>query len=162
ESLKYGRVVIKDSFRFEFMKTVHGSLTPYFSRMIWEVVEAKPGTSFITSDSPVSFYNVDFMPPTEAGVALYGTIVSFPINQRFLLVMRHPEYEAGKKKASDTLPSDLDIEDGVIEIRKNIEWGKNEVHEQNRLMLQLSQDLIAGESKAILENAVGEEIAGHR
>lgn len=162
EALKYGKVVIKDSFRFKFMRTIHGSLTPYFSRMIWEIVEAEPGISFITSDSPVSFYNVDFVPPAEPGPALYGTIVLFPINKRFLLVMRHPEYEAGEKEAADVLPRDLDIEDGVIEVRKDIVWGEDEVHSQNWLMVQLSQDLVVGESRAILENATGKAHAGHK
>ncbi len=114
EYLKYGRVVIKDSFRFDFMRTLNGVLTPFFSRMVWELVEAEPGASFITSDSPVSFYNVDFMPPLEAGPALYGTFVLFPIDKRFLLVMRHPEYESGDKEASEPLHLDLDVEDGVI------------------------------------------------
>lgn len=161
EVLKNGKVVIKDSFRFEFMRAVHGSLTPYFSRMIWEIVEAVPGTSFITSDSPVSFYNVDFVPPTEPGAALYGTFVLFPINKRFLLVMRHPQYEAGEREASEALPSDVEIEDGVIEVRKDIVWSESEVHRQNWLMFQLSQDLIVGESKEILEDVIGKTLAGH-
>ena len=84
---------------------------------------------------------------------MYGTIVLFPLSKRFLLVMRHPEYEAGEKKASEALPRDIDIEDGVIEIRKDIVWGKKEVRTQNRLMLQLSQDMIVGESKEVLEDA---------
>lgn len=161
EALKYGKIVIKDSFRFEFMRIVHGTLTPYFSRMIWELIEAEQGTSFITSDSPVTFYNAEFLPPTEPGIALYGTFVLFPINRRFLLVMRHAEYESGEKGATEALPSDLDIEDGVIEIRKDIVWGEKEVQSQNWLMLQLSQDLVVGESKAILEKAIGNTLAGH-
>lgn len=161
EALKYGKIVIKDSFRFEFMRMVHGTLTPYFSRMIWELIEAEQGTSFITSDSPVTFYNAEFLPPTEPGIALYGTFVLFPINKRFLLVMRHAEYESGEKGATEALPSDLDIEDGVIEIRKDIVWGEKEVQSQNWLMLQLSQDLVVGESKAILEKAIGNTLAGH-
>lgn len=157
EALRCGKVVIKDSFRFEFMRAVHGSLTPYLSRMIWEVVEAEPCTSFITSDSPVTFYNADFLPPTEPGVALYGTIVFFPINKRFLLLMRHPEYEAGEKGASEALPIGLDIDDGVIEVRKDIVWSEDKVHRQNWLMIQLSQDLVVGESKAIIEKAIGRQ-----
>lgn len=161
EALKHGDVVIKDSFRFEFMRTAHGTLTPYFSRMIWEIVEAAPGTSFVTSDSPVSFYNVDFAPPTEPGAALYGTMVLFPINKQFLLTMRHPEYERGEKEASEALPDDIDIEDGVIEIRRDIVWGEDEVRSHNCLMLQLSQDLVVGASKGVLEDAVGKTISGH-
>ena len=161
EALRHGEVVIKDSFRFEFMRTVHGILAPYFARMIWEIVEAGPSMSFITSDSPVTFYNVDFMPPTEPGVALYGTMVFFPINKRFLLLMRHPEYEAGEMEASEALPKDLDIDDGAIEVRKDIVWDEEKVQRQNWLMFQLSQDLIVGENKAVLENAIGKVLSGH-
>lgn len=160
--LREGKVVIKDSFRFEFMRNINGALSPYFSRMIWELIKAGPGLSFVTSDSPVSFYNVDFLPPlTEPGPALYGTVVLFPINKRNLLLMRHPEYERGERKASDALPRDLDIEDGVIEIRKDIVWGEGEVNSHNWTMLQLCQDLIVGESKEALEKAIGQEIFGH-
>jgi len=153
QALKSGKVEMKDSFRFDFMRTVHGSLTPYFSRMVWEVIEAHPGTSFVTSDSPVSFYNRDFPPPTEAGAALYGTSVVFPINKRFLLRMVHPEYETGEKGASDALPTDLENEDSVVEIQKGMVWGEDAVHAQNGVMFQLSQDLLVGESKTSLERA---------
>lgn len=72
--------------------------------------------------------------------------------------MRHPEYEAGKKKASEALPNDLDIDDGVIEVRKDVVWGENMVRRQNWLMIQLSQDSVVGESKIIIEKAIG----GHK
>lgn len=162
EALKRVNVVIEDSLRFEFMRAMRGSLTPYLSRMIWELIEAKHGLSFITSDSPVSFYNVDFLPPAEAGAALYGTIVLFPINKRFLLVMRHPEYESGEKKASDALPTDLGIEDGAIEIRKNVIWSEQEVNSHNWLIFQLSHDLVVGESKEVIENALNKSLMGHK
>ena len=160
EALKHGKVVIKDSARFNFMRAVHGALSPYFSRMIWETVEAEEGASFVTSDSPVTFYNVEFIPPTEPGVALFGTIVIYPVDKKHMLIMRHPEYESGEKEASDALPKGLDIEDGVIEIRKDRVLDKQEVQKHNWLMLQQSQDLIAGESKSILENTVGNTLTG--
>lgn len=160
--LRDGKVVMKDSFRFEFMRAVNGALSPYFSRMVWELIKAGPGLSFVTSDSPVSFYNVDFLPPhTEPGAALYGTIVLFPVDKNHLLLMRHPEYERGERKASDALPRDLDIEDGVIEIRKDIFWGEQEVNSHNWTMVQLCQDLVVGESKEVIEKALGREISGH-
>lgn len=161
EVLKHAKVVIKDSVRFDFMKAVHGSLSPYFSRMIWEIVEAEEGASFVTSDSPVTFYNVDFIPPAEPEAGLFGTIVFYPIDKKHMLIMRHPEYESGEKEASDTLPKGLDIEDGVIEIRRDIVLDKQGVQKHNWLMLQQSQDLIVGESKSILENTVGNKLTGH-
>ena len=161
EALKYAEVVMKDSFRFDFMKMVQGSMTPYLSKMIWELIEAEHGTSFITSDSPVTFFNADFLPPTEAGVALYGTIVLFPVNKKFLLKMHHSEYETGEKGTSEHLPIYPHVEDGVIEIRRGTIWGEENVNRQNWIMHQLSQDLVVGESKEILEIAIGKTLEGH-
>jgi hypothetical protein len=121
-ALKHLKVSIKDSFRFNFLEAVHSSLSPYFSRMIWELIKADDETSFITSDSPVSFYNKDFIPPMEPGPGLYGTTVLFPINENFLLSMHHAEYETGEKKSSDALPKDTEVEDGVLEIRSGVLW----------------------------------------
>jgi len=87
--LKHSDIVVKDSFRIEFMSMMHGELSPYFSRMNWDVISAEEGSSFITTDSPVTFFNVDFKPPAEPGAALYGTIVLFPINKHFDLA---PEF----------------------------------------------------------------------
>jgi len=161
EALKHSEIVIKDSFRINFMEMSHGTLTPYFSRMIWLLIEAEHGTSFITSDSPVTFHNPDVIPPAEPGPALYGTSVFFPINKRYLLALHHPEFESGEKETMEHLPKDLDIEDGQIECRRDIIWRKDQVEWLNRLMLQYSQDLIVGETKSALESAVGSEITGH-
>ncbi|MES2106826.1 MAG: DUF4238 domain-containing protein [Pseudomonadota bacterium] len=158
DALKHVRIEIKDSFHVEFMRVTHGLLSPYFSRMIWEVVEAEPGSSFITTDSPVTFFNADFIPPAEPGVALYGTIVLFPINKRYLLLMTHPEYKKQQKKSSDVLPPDLQIEDGFVEIRKGIVWDSRRVLHHNQAMFHLSYDLIVGDSKSVLEQVVGKPL----
>ena len=134
EVLRLGTITIKDSFRIYFMRAVSRVLCPYFSKMVWEIIHAPDGVSFVTSDSPVSFYNIDFPPPTEAGIGLYGTMVFFPINKGNLLLMRHPEYQEGKKRASDRLPKDLDCEDGFIEIRKDIVWNSESVRRANWTM----------------------------
>lgn len=152
--LDISEVIIKDSFRINFMRTVSGALTPYFSRMIWELIHAPESTSFVTSDSPVSFYNVAFVPPAEAGIGLYGTIVFFPLNKSNLLLMRHREYEEKLKEATDRLPHDLNYEDGLIELRKDITWSSDSVQKLNWTMLMLSQDIIVGDSKKILEGAI--------
>jgi len=49
-------VKINDSFRFNFMHGVTGSLIPYFARMHWSIVKAREGYGFVTSDSPVAFF----------------------------------------------------------------------------------------------------------
>src|SRR5437879_5090897 len=66
-------LTMKDSARFDFMRSALGTLHPWFSRMEWEVVEAEAGSAFITTDSPVSFVNASFVPPAEAGIGLAGT-----------------------------------------------------------------------------------------
>jgi hypothetical protein len=160
--LKGGSVVMKDSYRIEFIRTVIGSLCPYFSRMIWEVVGVEDGLSFVTSDSPVSLFNVDLKPPAEPGPALFGTKVLFPINKYFLLILRHPEYERKEKGASEALPKDLEVNDGEIELRKGVVWNEKEVQSHNWVMYQLSQDLIVGESREVLENVVGKTLVGSK
>jgi len=140
---------------------MHGEFSPFFSRMNWDVIRAEGGSSFITTDSPVTFFNADFKPPAEPGPALYGTIVLFPINKHFLLYMSHPEFEQKKKRASDKLPENLAIKDGVIRVRKGVVWPAEQVHVHNYVMYQLSQDVIAGESKEILELALGQTLSGH-
>jgi hypothetical protein len=158
KALEHGDINVKDSFRMEFMRMMHDQLSPYFSRMIWEVVGIEKGLSFITSDSPVSFYNVDCKPPIEPGIALYGTFVLFPLNKHFLLCMRHPEYVKGEKTASDRIPNEIDVEDGGIEIRRGKVWDKERVQHHNWVMYQLSQDLIVGETKEVLEHTVGKAL----
>ena len=61
------QLTIKDSARFDYMRMMVGQLSPWLSRMEWEVFAAEDGASFITTDSPVSFYNPFFPPPAEAG-----------------------------------------------------------------------------------------------
>jgi hypothetical protein len=161
-ALRYFKINIQDSFRFKFMRTVSGALSPYFSRMVWEVIESEEGSYFVTSDSPVTFLNERFLPPTEPGIALYGTMVVYPISSRHLLLMKHPEYEKGEKEATDALAKNIDIEDGVIELRKHLVWNRDVVNKQNWFMYMQSQDLIAAPSKEVLEDAIGSKIIGYK
>ena len=84
-------IEVSDDFRFNVMRMILGSLHPYFARMEWEVAPAGEGSSFITSDNPVSFSNIDIFPPFEAGIALVGAMVFFPLDPEHLLILRHPE-----------------------------------------------------------------------
>lgn len=155
EALKYVRINVKDSFRFEYMKTAHGVFSPYFARMVWHVIQAPEGSFFVTSDSPVTFLNEKFYPPLEPGIALYGTVVVYPISSKYILMMRHPEFETGEKAADDALPKNLPLKDGVIEIRTNLIMTQEEVNKQNWFMYVLCQDLIVGVSKRVLEDTIG-------
>lgn len=160
-ALAIGKIVIEDSFRFDFMRNVIGSMSPYMSRMEWELVKAPDGSSFITSDSPVSFVNVDFPPPVEAGIGLYGTVAIFPVDAEHMLVLRHPEYMRNEKGASERLPKGLDHEDGVIALTTSTVWDKKMVESHNWFMYQLAQDVIVGRDKGVLEAAIGKPLVGH-
>lgn len=154
EALKVLDITIKDSFRIQFMRDVLSVFMPYLSRMVWEVVEAESGCSFVTSDSPVSFYNVKCIPPTEPGLGLYGTIVMFPLNSKKLLIMRHPEYQNGEKKALERLPRNIMFEDGFMELQRGDIWDAEAVNHQNWVMLQLCDDIIVAKNKNVLEKAI--------
>lgn len=161
KALNSGTIYIKDSYRFDFMKAASGRFLPYFQRMVWEVVEADGEAEFLTSDSPVTLLNEQMIPPCEAGIAQYGTVVVFPISPKFMLFMRHPEYNQEGKKALDNISIDVELEDGVIEIGRT-KWDKKRVDKQNWFMYMQSQDLIAAKSKIVLEDALGKVISGHK
>ena len=70
---------------------------------------------------------------------------------------RSPEYAA-----LDKLPTDLDYEDGKVEIRRGSILEKEAVDHHCWIMYVLSQDIIAGPSKACIDKAVGKETSGHK
>jgi uncharacterized protein DUF4238 len=150
-----GEVVIsiKDVFRFNFMKMVQGVLYPYFGRMAWEVVEAPGGCSFITSDSPVTFFNVACVPLIEAAIALVGTIVFFPLDSSHVLVLRHPEYLDNPSMDALGVVPKPGREDGRIGVNYE-ECNENQVNACNHIMLALSDRVIVGSSREILEKAI--------
>lgn len=128
-----GKVEIKvnDSFRFDFMKIVIGNILPYFSRMVWDIVSAPDGYSFVTSDNPVSFYNVKAAPPLEPGIALVGTIVLFPLSSKHLLTLRHPEYVNDSELSPLAQLQKVEMQDGFIEINYGKECSKEHVNRSN-------------------------------
>ena len=155
EALKIGNITIKDSFRIRFMRDVLGLFMPYLSRMVWALIRAQNGSSFITSDSPVSFYNVKCLPPPEPGLGLYGTIAFFPINSKWLLMMSHPEYQRDEKSALDKLPNEIKFEDDFMELDRGFVWDDDVVvRKHNWLMFQLSDDVIVSNGKETLEQAI--------
>ncbi len=147
-------IEVKDSFRFEFMKKIIGNISPYFSRMVWDMVSAPYGYSFVTSDSPVSFFNIEKVPPLEPGIALVGTIVLFPLSSKHLLTLRHPEYVEDSELPPLTQLEKVEIQDGFIEINHGTEWTKEHVNKTNCVMLELSEDIIVANSREVLESAV--------
>lgn len=154
------RITIKDSVRFEMMRIVAGKITPWLIRMNWLIHEAAPGSSFITNDSPVCFYHGHFPPPTEPGIALAGTMIVFPLDSRRLLLMAHPE--AGKEgiNPSTPLPSSAPAGEGPS-IVDGGPLASEQVQHYNNVVLRLSDHLIVGNSKEVLEHCLGETIKGH-
>lgn len=152
EAIQLGTVTltIKDPARFDYMRMSIGKLNPWFGKMRWKVVEAETGASFVTTDSPVSFYNVKVFPPAEPGVGLTGTMVFFPLSSRHALLMCHPAYQE-KENASplDVLPEPC-LEDGLISISHGEIWTSQVVNNFNWKMTQLSNLLVVGESKEVL------------
>jgi hypothetical protein len=146
-------IEIKDHFRFHFMKMASGVLIPYFARMEWEIVGTEEGSSFITSDSPVSFINVGCPPPLEPGIGLVGTQVFFPLDSQPILILWHPEY-----KDNTALPPlepipDPVLADGRIHLTYEKRYPKELVNLTNSIIFSHAEKIIVGSSKEILENA---------
>lgn len=141
---------IKDSARFRYMKMALGSIHPWLARMEWEIFEAAPGTAFVTTDSPVTFFNSRILPPAEAGVGLVGTVVLFPLCSRKLLLMRHSQIRS-EPPLTELPPTKL--VDGLISMSQGVIWDRGLVELTNRRMAHLAHELIVGESKDALESS---------
>ncbi len=144
-------LTIKDAARFECMHILFGQLRPWFERMEWEVFEAESDAAFVTTDSPVSLYNPKILPPAEAGLALAGTMVFFPLSSRYALVMRHSEVRTSPDIGSlATLPKPPD-EDGQISLTHGVVWSREVVDSFNWKMARLSEQLIVARGKDVLQ-----------
>ena len=157
-ALLSGKIEVTDTFRFDFMRMLNGKLSPYFGRMSWKIFEASEGSSFITTDSPVTFYNKDFLPPTEGGLALVGTSVCFPIDTKHMLVMSHPEYIGGKCKSPSDVIQEPEKKDRGIPLGIGTVWTSAEVDRQNWMMTQLAQRFVVANDKEVLARAVQAEL----
>jgi hypothetical protein len=157
DAIRAGAVVltINDSARFEYMRMSIGKLHPWFCQMEWEVYEAENGAAFVTTDSPVSFYNSRTPPPAEPGLALVGTMVFFPLSSRHALLMRHPKYRQQENISPlEVLPDPRVEEDGHVSVTHGAVWTKDVVDNFNWKIAQLSSQLIVGESKNVLQVCV--------
>ncbi|WP_166654257.1 DUF4238 domain-containing protein [Tahibacter aquaticus] len=150
EAVVSGRIGIhiEDFVRFDFFRDAMSSLSPYFMAMDWEVVESDGEMPFITTDSPVHFYNPEIPPPADAGVALAGTDVLFPLTPNRLLMMRHPAYDNGELEALDPI-TDLP-EDVYIRVSRGRRMNREQVVRINYVMLKLShRTAVANDRKSI-------------
>jgi len=149
------KITVKDAFRFGFMHMMTKVFAPYFLRMEWDIVTAEEGCRFITSDSPVTFFNVDVSPPFEPGLALAGTKVFFPLDSQHLLWLRHPEHINDKAVSPIAKVSEAHLEeDGFIIARYEKEWNEEQVCSLNWLILELSDRIVVGNSKEVIERAI--------
>lgn len=145
------RVNIKEKLlRFQYMRSATGQYSPYFYRMIWEVNVATDGASFITTDSPVSFFNESLSPDEEPNISLAGTMVLYPVTPKHLLVLKHPDIET----ASATYPIPLDkIERRMYSFARN-KRTPDIVAFYNMIMIDLSHDLVAATNRAVVESGI--------
>jgi hypothetical protein len=148
------QLTMKDSARFEYMAMAVGSIYPWLGRMEWEIFEARTGTAFITTDSPVSFFNPRILPPAEARVGLAGTKVLFPLSSRKLLLMRHPECRS-EPPLTELPPTKL--VDGLISVSQGVIWDRDRVELTNLRMAHLAHELIVGESEDVLKSLSWED-----
>lgn len=141
------QLTMKDSARFDFMRMAIGTVHPWLGQMEWEVVAAEPGSGFLTSDSPVCFYNPRIPPPAEAGIGLAGTKVFFPLSSTHLLLMRHPDCQAIDPLAVLAAPTS---ESWRVPLVRGKVWPASTVASTNFKIAALAGDLIAAASAEIL------------
>ncbi|MBS4097752.1 MAG: DUF4238 domain-containing protein [Sulfuricella sp.] len=142
------QLTLKDSARFDFMRMAIGTLHPWMARMEWEIVEAEIGSSFITTDSPVSFYNPACPPPAEAGIGLAGTKVFFPLNPRKLLIMRHPECRSEPPLAILAEPA---AQSKAVALSYGAIWDASVVRKTNWKLARLAHELFVADSNDVLK-----------
>jgi hypothetical protein len=147
------RPTMKDSARFDFMRSTLGKLHPWFHSMEWEVYEAEPGTSFITTDSPVTFVNPRIPPPAEAGIGRAGTLVLFPLSSRKLMVMRHPGGARGDPMVLLPEPAE-DLRGALLSFGEVM--SADRVRQTNWYLAALSHHLCVAESEAPLREALAD------
>ncbi|MDO8927109.1 MAG: DUF4238 domain-containing protein [Sideroxyarcus sp.] len=141
------QLTMKDSARFDYMRMAIGSIHPWLARMEWEIIEAEAGSSFITTDSPVSFYNSACPPPAEPGVGLAGTIVFFPLSSRKLLLMRHPECRSAKPLTVLEKPT---AQSSTVALSHGVVWDAAIVRNTNWKLARLAHELFVADNEATL------------
>jgi hypothetical protein len=146
-------LTMKESARFDYIRSLNGKLTPWFANMEWEIFEAAPDAAFVTTDSPVSLYNSRVPPPAEAGLALAGTMVFFPLSSQHALIMRHPAVSERDDDWQLKVLTDLVLADGQIAVSRGAVWSKEVVDRFNWKMMKLARRFVVAMSAAVLADA---------
>jgi len=155
EELRRGRIQIKinDAVRFAYMKTVIGVFAAALPHMIWEVITASKGTSFLTTDSPVSLFNPAFPPPAEAGINQVGTSVLLPLTPNYLLMLGHPGYDSDNSPPPETPVDYPEVEDVRVKFRF-WEMPPEGVKRINWVMATLADRYIVANDESVIDNAL--------
>lgn len=114
---------------------------------------AANGSSFVTTDSPLSLYNPAAPPPAEAGIGLAGTKVFFPISSSKVLLMRHPGYVGEGKDPTEVLQMPK-RRDGHIAITSGAIWPAEVVDRFNWKLVQLCSNLVVANSPAVIKRCI--------
>lgn len=146
-------LTINKSARFHYMRMMLKQLIPWFAAMEWEIVTADEESSFITTDSPVSFFNVACRPPAEPGMALAGTKVLFPLTSKQLLILQHPHHLRSRPPL-EVLPHPGEMEDHLHRIDRGRVWSKKLVTRHNHAMFRLADRWIVGSSLEQLDECI--------
>jgi hypothetical protein len=146
QELSTGRykLTITESAKFLYMKLMTNSnvYTDIFSTMIWRILEAPKHRPFVTTDSPVSFYNSMIKPPNEAGPGLLGTLVFFPLSPFHLLELRHRQKDGcTEERYLERLPVQR-LKEGDITIQINYLLPEQIVDGINRTLALLADRYI--------------------
>ncbi len=150
---------IRESFRFDAMRGAAGVLVPYYEHMDWQIGTAEPPYTFVTSDNPVTFFNVNHPPPSVPGLGQFGTIVIYPIDATHILTLRHPEWDGNPSSADNMLPQP-NLFDGALSVLYTPIVPRAKVQAFNEINLKLAKRTVVGSSKAVLEETIGKALAG--
>lgn len=150
----HGEIELSESVRFTYMQSVLKPMTDYLLRMQWNVIHPCRGMTFVTSDSPVTFYNTEFPPPTEAGIALAGTKILFPIRPDRILEIIHPEFGRDTNNPLEVIPKPEAVGFNVsICINPNAALEET-VRRINKVIYWQSDRLIVGDNENVLHECI--------
>lgn len=148
------KIKIKDSVRFEYMKTVLGIFSSVLPHMLWEIVCPEQGCSFLTTDSPVTLYNPAFPPPFEPGIKHVGTTVLFPMTPNHLLILNHPEKLSDPSPPPDKPVNYPQLDKGKIKVDIGRVFSETAVNKINWVMVQLADKYIVANEKSVIEKVI--------
>lgn len=137
--------------RINFMHGSLGRIGGYFYQMKWCVIRAGDGASFVTTDSPVTFFNPAVQLPYEPDIACAGTIVYFPLDSLHMLVMFHDPRYRGTLGPLETVPAPVEGAPVEVRIRTGERVDRAEVTRLNRIVASRSERYVVAGERTELE-----------